>query len=249
MHVDSISFGECIAAGLFDNITPVSKLGNVTGVEASEVDIWSVGGTYVFPAAAQQMEVVSSSAADNPSSTGAWTVKIWYLDSSFKEKTETITLNGQTAVPTKATDIYRINNFWVITAGTGKKAAGNIDIRNLSDTPIYSRIPIGLTRARNSIYTVPYGKKFYISQITYGSSTATGKDSRFTFRANYNEKDGIASALFYPYSEIGIQDTTFTITYVVPMMFPAGTDMKTSVISASGAAAICSVQYRGYFVR
>jgi len=246
MNADTVSMGECIAQGLFPGGSPVSKLGNVSGVADTEVDVWAVGGTYTFPAAAQQMEVVSDSAQDTAATgTGAWTVKIWYLDSAFKEKTETITLNGLTPVPTVATDIYRINNFWVITAGTGKKAAGNIDIRNLADTPIYSRISTGLTRARNAMYTVPFGKKLYIWQITYASSTATSKDARFTLRSNYNSMDNVVSPLFYAYSEIGIQDATFTIEYAIPIKFPAGSDIKVSVISASGAAGICSVQYRG----
>jgi len=242
MNADVISMGEAIALGLFPSAIPISKMGAVSGVEATEVDIWSVGGTYVFPAAAQQMEVVSSSAQDTKTTgSGAWTVKIWYLDSQFREKTETINLNGTNVVPTVATDIYRINNFWVMTAGSGGKAAGNIDIRNLADTPIYSRIAVNQTRARNAMYTVPYGKKYYIWQITYASSSGTSKDARFTLRANYNNMDNALSTLFYPYSEIGVQDSTFTIPYEIPMKFPAGTDIKVSVISASGAAAICTV--------
>ena len=114
MHTDIITFGESVALGVFPNVTTLSKLGYVTNVNETEVDVWSAGGKYVFPTVAQQMEVVSSSADDVSTSTGAWTVKIWYLDSSYNEKTETVTLNGTTAVPTKATDIYRINAYWVL---------------------------------------------------------------------------------------------------------------------------------------
>lgn len=246
MNANVMPMGETIALGLFPSAKPGSKMGYVTGVEATEVDIWAVGGTYVFPTAAMQMELVSSNAQDTATTgTGAWTVKIWYLDSQFKEKTETISLNGTTPVATVATDIYRINNFWVMSAGTGGKAAGNIDIRHLSDTPIYSRIAIGETRARNSTYTVPYGKKYYIWMISYGASSSTSKDVKFTLRANYNSMDNVLSTLFYPYSEIGLQDATQPFVYPIPMMFPAGTDMKVSAISSSGAAAVCTVQYRG----
>lgn len=249
MNADVISMGECIALGLFPGSKRTSKMGYVTGVEATEVDIWAVGGSYVFPAAAQQMEVISSSAQDTMTTgTGAWTVKIWYLDASFNEKTEIITLDGTNAVPTTATDIFRINGFWVMSAGTGGKAAGNIDIRNLSDTPIYSRIPLGYTRARNSIYTVPIGKKFYIWQISFSASTATTKDCRFTFRATYNNIDNVLSTLFYPYYEIGLQDIAVPIQLPVPLVFPTGTDIKVSVISASGAAGICTTQYEGALI-
>ena len=246
MNADTITMGECIALGLFPGSRKVTKMGYVTGVEGTEVDIWSVGGTYLFPTVAQQMEVVSSSAQDTATTgTGAWTVKIWYLDSTFREKTEIITLNGTNVVPTVATDIYRINNYWVMTAGTGGKAAGNIDIRHLSNSPIYSRIGTGQTRARNSAYTVPFGKKFYIWMISYGASSATGKDVRFTLRSTYNSLDNVVSTLFYPESEIGLQDNTQPFVFPIPPMFPAGTDMKASAISSSGAAAICTIQYRG----
>jgi len=246
MNADTITMGECIALGLFPSATPVSKMGFVTGVEATEVDIWAVGGTYVFPSAAMQMELVSSGAEDKSNGTGARTVKIWYLDSTFNQKTETVTLNGASGVLTTATDIFRINNFWVMTAGTNGKAAGNIDIRNKTTTTIiYSRIATGQTRARNAAYTVPYGKKLYIWMVSYGASSATGKDVRFTMRTNYNSMDKVLSSLFYPVSEIGLQDNTQPFTYPIPMMFPAGTDIKVSAISSAGAAAICTVQYRG----
>ena len=249
MHVDSVSFGESIAIGYVNGVSRVSKMGAASPVNDTEVDLWTPATAFVFPAAAQQMEVVSSSAADAALGTGARTVKIWYLDSSFNEKTEIVTMNGVTAVPTVATDIFRINAFWVITAGTGKKAAGTIDIRKTSDTPIYSRISANQTRARNIAYTVPAKTKLFIDQMTYASTSGTGKAAQFTMRSNYNEWDGTVGSLFYPYSEIGIQDMTFTITYETPLVFIEGSDITVSVISTAGAACICSCQYRGWLLK
>ena len=217
-------------------------------VDAAEEDLWAVGGLYVWPAANQQMEIVSSSNDDSGNSTGAWTVKIWYLDSSFNEFNETITLMGKIPVATVATNIYRINNFRIQTTGTGGKAAGDIDIRNLADTPIYSRIPTGATRARNSIYTVPAGKAIFITNMTYSiGASAVGHFGRFSFRARYDDITGVPSTIFYPYSEIGVTDMAFTIVYQIPMKFPAGVDIKVSVqADATNANAVCTVQYRGW---
>lgn len=64
MHADTITFGESVATGVFPNVTTVSKLGYVTNVNETEVDIWAYGGKFTFPSTAQQMEVVSSSADD-----------------------------------------------------------------------------------------------------------------------------------------------------------------------------------------
>lgn len=224
------------------------KTGYNADVDAAEEDLWAVGGTYVFPAANQQMEVVSSSANDTSEGTGAQTVKIWYLTSGLVEKSETVILNGVTPVTTVATDIYRINAFRVVTAGSGGKAAGDIDVRNIADTTIYSRIPAGYTRARNSIYTVPIGKTLCVNQVMFSAgSSSGGVYCRFTLRATYDDKIGTALTLFYPFYEIGIEDGAFESCIQIPIKFPAGTDIKISVIGdANNSNAVCTGSYRGW---
>jgi len=54
---------EEIAEGNITGHTPWSKIGYNPAVTTSEEDLWSAGGTYVFPSAATIMEVLSSSAA------------------------------------------------------------------------------------------------------------------------------------------------------------------------------------------
>ena len=245
MHVDIVSHGEMVAMGLIPNCKPFSKIGYNGNVDNAEVDLWSVGTVFAFPTVAQQMEITSDSADDDSDGTGARTVKIVYLTSSFVEKTETVTLNGTGVVTTVATDIYRVNHFRVLTAGTGGKAAGNIDIRHIDNTPIYSRIAVGQTRARNAAYTVPYKKVLYISQLTYSSgAAAAGHYAKFTLRATCDDTLGTVSAIQYPFSEITVQDSPLTITYVTPMAFPAGTDMRVSCIS-DGATANVIATYQG----
>ena len=241
-------FGYDLTRGYAPNTTHVSKMGYNGDIDANEEDLWAVGGTYIFPAENQQMEVVSSSTDDSGNGTGARTVQIWYLDSSFNEYTETLTLNGTTPVPTVATNIYRINFFRVATAGTGGKAAGNIDIRNLSDTPIYSRIPATLTRARNAIYTVPKGKTLYITQMTYSIGSSVGNIfGTFSLRATYCEISGTHCDLFYPFSEIGVQDGPFTIVFSIPMKFVSGCDLRVLCKGDSAAAnGIATSQFRGW---
>lgn len=224
------------------------KTGFNDDIDAAEEDLWAVGGSYVFPAANQQMEVVSSSANDAAEGTGAQTVKVWYLTSALVEKSETVILNGVTPVLTVATDIYRINAFRVVSAGTGGKAAGNIDIRNIANTPIYSRIPAGYNRARNSIYTVPVGKTLCVNQFMFSAgSSAGGVYCRFTLRATYDDKIGTALTLFYPFYEIGLEDGAFESCINLPVRFPAGTDIKISVIGdANNSNAVCTGSYRGW---
>jgi hypothetical protein len=249
LRVCTTPYGYDVAEGNIANHQPFSKMGFNPDVDSSEEDIWAVGGLYAWPTANMRMEVVSSSADDAAEGTGARTVRIRYLTSAFVEKSEDITLNGVTPVPTVATDIYRMNWFRVLTAGTGNKSAGDIDIRHLTDTPIYSRIPVGLTRARNAMYTVPVGKTLYVTQLTYSTGNSQGgRFCRFSFRSNYEDlSNTLTGNVFYPYSEIGVQDGAFTITYDTPMKFIAGADIKVSATGdATNADALCSVQYRGW---
>lgn len=202
---------------------------------AAEEDIWSVGGSYVWPTSAMQMEVISSSAEDDPdkggavAGTGVHKVRIYYLDSTFTEKTEDIFVNGTAAVATVATDIYRINRIRPLVVGTGLKAAGNIDVRNLADTPIYTRMPVGLTKARQLIYTVPKNKTLYITRMN-GSigGTTSPKFGRFIIRSTYDDVTLTRNAWFTAYAEIGASSQFFSLPFDTPLSFPAGSDILVS---------------------
>ena len=165
--------------------------GRQPAANTTEYPLWYNAGVYTWPQAAQRMEVISSSANDAAAGTGARTVKLYYLDGNFVLKSETITLNGTTAVATTATDIYRILGLRVVTTGTGLKAAGTIDIRNLADTPIYARILTGDNEARQAIYTVPENNYLvlYKGQVGLGSSAA-GKYAIFRIMTNYDHETG-----------------------------------------------------------
>jgi len=202
---------------------------------AAEEDVWCVGGSYVFPTTGQQMEVVSSSAEDDPIKAdtnpgiGIHSIRIYYLNTDFVEKTTDVTLNGTGVVNTTATDIYRINRVRPLIVGTGLKTAGNIDIRNTADTPIYSRIAIGFTKGRQLIYTVPQAKTLYINQFTgsIGGTTAP-KYGRFIIRSTWDDISLIRNAWMTAYGESGQSSGFFSIKYSCPIKFPSGSDIVVS---------------------
>ena len=246
----SMDFGNAISRGYVYGHTRFSKNGYNMDVDDTEEDIWMVGGTYVWPVAAQRMEVVSDSIADDVGSTGITSVRIGYLDTNYIARSEVLALDGTTPVLTVATNILRVNTFRADTVGTGGKAAGNIDIRHIDNTPIYSRIAKGYTRARNTAYCVPEGYDAFITQITYASNApAAGHYARFTLRSDYDGLDDVVNGVFFPFSEIVVGENTFTITYAIPMRFP---ERSRLIVSAIGEAAnvniVCASQYRGYLV-
>ena len=153
-RVSSMPYLYDVAEGNVAGHTPWSKIGYNGDVGTTEEDLWTVGGSYVFPAAAIQMQVVSSSANDDgaPLGTGVQTVRIYYLDAAYVSKTTTVTLNGVAAVNTTATDIFRVQGFRVATAGSGGKAAGNILLQAVGGGVTYSQIATGYTRAQHHLY-------------------------------------------------------------------------------------------------
>jgi hypothetical protein len=249
MKVSSTPYGYDIAKGNMSGHEQFFKTGFNGSVDNVEVDLWSVTSAYVFTSVGIPMQVVSASTNDtSPSGAGVHKVRIWYLNTAFDEKVETVSLNGTTEVKTSANDIYRVNAFRALEAGSGGKAAGNISLTDVSGIIYYSQIATGQTRARSSIYTVPAGKTLYITELTYSVGHASGnRYARFTLRATYDEVVGAISSLFYPYHEIGLQDGAIDINLNTPLRFPAGTDVKVSVISDSGTAnAICTAAFRGW---
>jgi len=239
------SYLDSIGHGLRSNHETWNKLGFHGNVVATSDVVWGVEAVYQFPSAAMGMEVISSATGDRASGVGVQSVHIHYLNSSFEEKEETVTLDGASAVATASTDIYRINYFEAYTVGADGVASGNIDIRHLSDTPIYSRIQAGKTAARDGVYTVPQGKELYIVDIDYGVvHTAANKYALMTLYANYNLIDSATSSIFYPQStlmlDIGAIDQHNSITEG----YPEGTDLK--MHASSNGTAVISVQGRGY---
>jgi len=246
-------FSDNISQGRYSNIVSWSKLGYNNDIDtgAAGEDLWAVGGTYVYPAAEQGMEVRSSDADDdgNPAGNGVRTVTVYYLNLAGEEKTETVTMNGTTNVNTVATDIYRIQNFRVTTVGTTGSAEGDIDIRNKTDhSTVYSRIPAGFTRARNSIYRVPLGKTLYICQAAVSSiGTSAGKDVLFSLLAKYDDKSATVLDFFMPFAEIGVVDGAVVNTFCMPIKIPALVDIKVRGIAGNDNSK-CTSALRGYLV-
>ena len=113
--------------------------------------------------AGEDIDVVSSDTADASAGTGARTVLIKYLDSSFAKQQQTVTLNGTTEVAMTATDITYILSAQVLTTGTGLAAAGAITIAAVTDGPfVFGIIDAGATRMNNCASMIPAGHSGYV---------------------------------------------------------------------------------------
>jgi len=138
-----------VCRGLVPGVTFWSALGerDNVGTTSTGEDIWR-GSAVLIPTpstSGEQMTIVSTSQADNgTSATGAITVEIHYLDAQFMEQEEVITLDGTTPVNTVATDITFVNEFYILTTGSGMVAAGAIELyKTGAASTVYHHIDLG----------------------------------------------------------------------------------------------------------
>lgn len=154
------------------------QFGANTNIQTTTSTVWTgTTSNYVYPSAATVMTVSSSSASDAAAGTGARTVFISGLDANYAEISETVTLNGQTAVNT-VNSYLRLSTMTVITAGSGGTAVGTIYIGTGAVTTgvpavIYNLIPVGYNTDAQCIWTVPAGYTAYMTSCTWTAGNTT----------------------------------------------------------------------------
>jgi len=165
--INGLAFGYIMLGG--------GSAGNLYAIRAT---------TYTEQTTNAQRSVSSNSAADTATGTGARTVLITYYDQTGAGPfTETVTLNGTTAVNTTNTNICFIEKMEVVTVGTGLYNAGRIRlwtttggggsvIGSINRNTVVSGLGDGRTLWAH--HYVPLGKTCNITGISvYASRSAT----------------------------------------------------------------------------
>ena len=111
---------------------------------------------------------ISSSSADDdgaPAGTGALTVKIDGIDRTGAAVTETVTMNGQTAVVTTKT-YMKVTAVTALTFGVGAANAGDLYVIRAGESTLTAgvpnattnmlvKVPVGEGQAQTGIWTIP----------------------------------------------------------------------------------------------
>lgn len=221
------AIGDCV---VLDKSWTLPEYGYITSIDSNtQITVWW-GFSHWGTGSGRAYSIVDESAT-----AGAHIVEISYLDWTYAEKSEIVILNGTTVVPTVNTNLFRINSFRVMAAWINKIPTGNITIRHLADTPVYSYIEAGFNRARNAMYTVPLGKTLYVTDFNGGYATtgnANKEYARITTRANVDPTTKFRTDnMFYPYTDSVSQNTTINTILTVPTKLPAKTDIKISAVA------------------
>ena len=165
-----------VADGKETNWSGIYKFGHNPDVDTGSdpETLWETGGVYLVFPDDSSMDIVSSSAADDAGSTGAITVRIFGVDSSFVRNQEDIILNGQTEVvlANKYRVIYRAV---VLTAGTGDTNAGALTIATTTASGAKTLLTVAAAEAQSQIgvFPVAAGERAFIMNWGFSQKTAS----------------------------------------------------------------------------
>lgn len=228
---------------------PLHKFGFNPDIDDAVETVWAQGGLYSYLAAATQLSISSSSTADTSAGTGARTVTLSGLDANYAEISETVTLNGQTAVTT--TNSYlRVFRMVVRSAGSGGQNAGVIYAGTGTVTvgvPAnkYATIAIGDNQTLMALWTVPAGHTGYLMQTDV------------TVATTQNNKYCTVSLVARPFGEVFQVKDRFvkaesqtTLEYPIPLKFEEKTDIEYRAVGDSAGADIAiSAAFEMIYIR
>lgn len=193
---------------------------NIFGVNPELGDayetLWNYGGTYSYPSSAASLSCVSSSASDTMA------VLLVGVDSDYFPITDTVTLNGTSAVTSNKT-FLRLNQAVILTG----ENAGNITITSGATVVGYIGIGIGLTQACS--YTVPVDHSLYIFRIDLTSGTVNN-NKYITYRNYTRTREGRVLRV----AEATWQNDMQSFDRQVPFKVAQRTDFQFEAKSSSG---------------
>jgi len=234
------NFALQVSRGQIQGHRNVTVFGFNPDVDTTQVSVWPLPSLITFPAAALQMTVSSTSASDTSAGTGARTIVVQGLDANYNEISETVTMNGQTAVTmTKA--MLRINYAYVATAGSGNSAAGDIYIGTGTVTAgvpatVYDIIKFDYNTTTTGSYTIPADYTAYVSQGLFSAGQAGGSNQvqgRLLTRGTNNIRMTAAITSL----NNGVADYVFEY----PLAVPEKTTIEATAIGSSSNNACSSM--------
>lgn len=237
-----------VARGQIQGHKTLFKFGNNEDINGSLETIWSYGGLYVYPTSAIQMKVSSTSANDTSNGTGARTIVVSGLNATYDEVSETVVLNGQTAVLTTTTFI-RVFRSFVVTAGTGATAAGTIYIGTGTVTAgvpatVYAQIVVGENQTLMALWTVPAGYTLYISRGTFSGASNNSAQyilSKFMIRP--------FNSVFRNVADVTVNSNVISYDFEVPLAIPEKSDIEARGIALAGTNFYTTASFEGIYIK
>jgi hypothetical protein len=229
-----------VSRGQIQGHRNVTVFGFNPDVDTTQVSVWPLPSLITFPASAIQMTVSSSSANDTSAGTGARTIVVQGLDANYNEVSETVTMNGQTAV-TMTNALLRVNYAYVLTAGSGNGAAGDIYVGTgvvTAGVPatVYDIIKFDYNVTTTGSYTIPAGYTGYVSQGLFSAGQAGGSN-QVQGRLLTRGTDNIRRTAAITTLNNGVADYMFEY----PLAIPEKTTLEATAVGSSNNNACSSM--------
>ena len=226
-----------IAEGNVDGHSPLHKYGINLDADVTYETVYRVGGQYSYITTATKLYFAGTAGVDRSNGVGARTVVLDGLTGSYDELSETITMNGATAVSTVAT-FLRINDCKVDTAGSAGTNSGQITIKNGAGSVTYDVIAASTGHLQSAVWTVPANHTAYVTSF-YGSEESNkGVEFDFQFRPY-----GKAWQKIRP---MKVNSGFVSLKYDMPIKLTEKTDMEIEV-KGTAVDAIVSAGFEGWY--
>lgn len=224
-------YGLQVGRGLVTGVTGLSISGYNATVTSTWVPLWEIGTAYTYFNSAQQVRVWSDNAIDTNVS-----ILISGLDANYVMQTETVILtNGITGVlSTKS--FLRINS--LATVGI-VNAIGTVRAGSSDKTVTLAAVVDGAGRSQMTVYTVPAGYTFYLTQVNL--VTNQNGSQYANYRSFTQNPQGLTTkVLQFPVT------TQYNSIKIVPRPYAEKTDIQWQC-SASASSQIGG-QIEGYLI-
>jgi hypothetical protein len=237
-----------VARGQVDGHKALFKFGINGDVGTSVETVWAQGGTYAYPASATVMKISSSSADDAAAGTGARTISIAGLDANYNEISETVILDGQTAVNT-VNSYLRISRMFVVTAGSGATAAGTIyagtgTVTSGVPATVYGMIALNANQTQMAFWTVPAGYTLYLTGVFYTSGN-TNANAWTNFQLIQRPLGGV----FRQQSSSRVPGNgDFVVDLHTPIAFTEKTDIEVRAVASTSPSNV-SAEFEGIYIK
>jgi hypothetical protein len=185
---DTLGVSDCHCLIAADKLTGVSRGGAIGSSESIGTGAFVILSNIAAaqPAAEMQMEVVSTSVNDAAAGSHAQEVTIVYMPEAWSTEfsEETLVLDGQTPVNTVATDIYRIEDFYV---SKGQVADGTVTLKDTGAVATYAQIDQHTTFFQRCIHYIRTGYRSVVTDIIIGCQTNGGVTWRLFRSTKYGD--------------------------------------------------------------
>ena len=232
-------FGLQVSRGQIMGHRSVVIFGFNPDVDQTEETVWPSSGIINHPASATVMKVSSDSANDTAAGTGARTIVISGLDANYNEISETVTLNGQTAVNTTSL-FLRINDMYVATAGSGLTSAGNIYVGTgvvTAGVPatLYDLMYVGYNKRTTGHYTIPAGYTGYMVAGALSAGQPTGSTQVVGRLVTTN-----SNSIRLTQAVVTLNNGFANYDFQLPLAIPEKTDIEASVVASANNNSVSS---------